>query len=389
MKVLHVLEAIEGGTARHLSYLVRYVDAEHVVVVPPERVGGFTDTGLLDMMRDIGVTVHIVPMRRSPASRHNMTAIAHVSALIHRHKPDVVHGHSSIGGAIARVAAMSSRAARIYTAHGVFPARYAIAIERTLGHVTDRFIALSQSEAEQVRAFGLVPDDRLVVVPNAIELDPPPPATHDVREKLGVGPNTPIVGTVARLVPQKAPEVFVRACAGVAQRAPDARFVLVGNGPQADLVESEISRLGLEDRFLQLQHCNEGARLITQFDVFALPSRYEAGAYAPMEAMRAGAPLVLTDVVGNRDAIEDGISGFTVPADAPDALADQIVRLLDDGALRQRVAAAATRRLREHFDIRGVAARLQHLYLEAARGRRRVRARTAARRDYTAVVAAD
>ena len=105
----------------------------------------------------------------------------------------------------------------MYTPNGLFPARYAMAIERTLGHVTDVFIASSPSEAAQVRSHQLVPPRRLAVVPNAIELERPPPAADDVRMKLGVAADTPIVGTVARLVPQKGPEVFVRACAEVAR----------------------------------------------------------------------------------------------------------------------------------------------------------------------------
>ena len=166
---------------------------------------------------------------------------------------------------------------------------------------------------------------------------------------------------------------------------PDVRFVLVGDGPLADLVEAEINRLGLDDRFLLLQHCNEGPRIITQFDVFALPSRYEAGAaFAPMEAMRAGTPVVLTDVVGNRDAVEDGTSGFIVPVDAPEALADRVVRLLDDAALRQRFSAAATDRLSQRFDIRSAAARLRDVYLQAARCPRRAGSRSAGRHPYIA-----
>jgi glycosyltransferase involved in cell wall biosynthesis len=224
------------------------------------------------------------------------------------------------------------------------------------------------------------------VVPNAIELQPPPPSSHDVRMKLGVPADTPIVGTVARLVPQKGPEVFVRACAAIARHAPDARFVLVGDGPLTDLVESEITRLGLDDRFLLLQHCNEGPRIITQFDVFALPSRYEAGAaFAPMEAMRAGTPVVLTDVVGNRDAVEDGTSGFIVPVDAPDALADRVIRLLDDATMRQSFATAATGRLAQRFDIRGAAARLRDVYAQAARSPRRVGSHPTSRHPTMAV----
>jgi glycosyltransferase involved in cell wall biosynthesis len=363
VKVFHVLEAIEGGTARHLCYVTRYVDAEHVVVVPPERVGGLTDTDAFDTMERAGATIHIVPMRRSAASLHNTTAIAQVQRLIRRHRPDVVHGHSSIGGAVARIAAVGSRAARVYTPNGLFPAKSAMVVERALGHLTHALIASSPSEAERVREERLVPDSRLVIVPNAIELDAPRPAPHDVRVKLGVDPDTPIVGTVARLVPQKAPEVFVRACARIAEHSPRTRFVLVGEGPLLGAVEDEIERLGLEDRLLLLQHCTEGPSIIEQFDVFALSSRYEAGAaFAPMEAMRAGAPVVLTDVTGNRDAVEDGKSGFIVPPDDPERLATAISRLLDDASLRTDLADAATHRLVERFDIRVVAAQLLGVY---------------------------
>jgi glycosyltransferase involved in cell wall biosynthesis len=380
VKVLHVLEAIEGGTARHLCYVVRYVDADHVVVVPPERVGGLTDTTAFDTMERAGARIHIVPMRRSAASMHNTSAFVQVHRLIRRHHPDVVHGHSSIGGAIGRISALDSNAARVYTPNGLFPAKSAMAVERALGRITHTLIASSSSEAERVRQERLVPERRLAIVPNAIELDSPAPAPHDVRAKLGVSAATPIVGTVARLAAQKAPEVFVRACAIVAKHAPETRFVLVGDGPLLPEIEAEIERLGLTDRLLLLQHCTEGPSIIEQFDVFALSSRYEAGAaFAPMEAMRAGAPVVLTDVTGNRDAVEDGRSGFIVPPESPEHLAGAINRLLDSAALRAEFSIAASTRLAERFDIRRVADDLLGVYRRATLAVRRSRSNTDAR----------
>jgi glycosyltransferase involved in cell wall biosynthesis len=367
MRILHVLEALEGGTSRHLRYLVRHVDADHIVVVPPERVGGLTDTSAFDELEAAGGEVHVVPMRRTPFSAHNATALAHIRQLIRARRPAVVHGHSSIGGALARTAAMRTGTPCVYTPNGLFPWLTTMAIERALGRATDVLIASSQSEALLVQQLRLVPPSRLAVVPNAIEMDDAPPAPFDVREKLAVGPSTPIVGNVARLAPQKAPEVFIRACGLVADRHPDACFVLVGDGPQIDMVEQEIRQAGISSRFLLLRDCYEGPSLMRQFDVFALTSRYEAGAaFAPMEAMRAGAAVVLTDVVGNRDAVDNGLSGLIVPPEDEHAAADAISRLLADDELRRTMAVAAKQRLAERYDVEVVAGQLLEVYRRVA-----------------------
>jgi len=369
VRVLHVLEAIEGGTARHLSKLVRYVDAEHVVAVPAERVGGLTDTAALEAMGAAGARVEVVPMRRSVTSPRNAAAVARVRRLIRNTRPDVVHGHSSIGGAVARLAAVGTGTPRVYTPNGLFPARVAYAVERALGRLTDVLVAASSSEAKLVQHLRIAPPVRIVIVPNAIELESPPPASVDLRAELGIDTETPLVGSVGRLVRQKAPEVFVRACARVAASVPQARFVLVGGGPLEGLVTSEIASAGLDDRFLLLRGFDEGERIMGQFDVFALPSRYEAGAaFAPMEAMRAGTPVVVTDVVGSRDAVEHGRSGFVVPPDDSAALADAVTRLLVDPALRRAFSDAGRRRVAERFDIRMAAVGIAEVYGSLARG---------------------
>jgi glycosyltransferase involved in cell wall biosynthesis len=343
--------------------VVRHVDADHVVVVPPERVGGLTDESAYAELEAAGAEVHVVPMRRSVLSAHNTLALARIRRLIRQRRPAVVHGHSSIGGALARMAVFDTRTPCVYTPNGLFPWLSAMAVERALGRITDVLVASSRSEAQLVQQLRLVPPSRMVVVPNAIEMAEAPPAAFDVREKLGVGAGTPIVGSVARLAPQKAPEVFVQACGLIADRNPEACFVLVGDGPQIELVEQEIHDAGIAKRFLLLRDCYEGPSLMQQFDVFALTSRYEAGAaFAPMEAMRAGAPIVVTDVVGNRDAVDDGVSGIIVPPEDPGAVSDAVIRLLDDEALRSTMAAAAKRRLAERYDVAVVAEQLLDVY---------------------------
>src|SRR5690242_21839311 len=118
--VLHVLEAIEHGTARHVIDVVGHArDVEHEVVVPPVRVGGLTDESAVGRMRAAGAVVHLLPMRRTPWAPRNAEALARLVALIRARRPEIVHGHSSIGGLLARVAATATRTPRCYTPNGV------------------------------------------------------------------------------------------------------------------------------------------------------------------------------------------------------------------------------------------------------------------------------
>jgi glycosyltransferase involved in cell wall biosynthesis len=361
-RVLHVVEAIEGGLARHVAQVVQHVPAEHHVALPSRRVGGFTDSTAVTTMVAAGAHLHVTAMRRSPANVRNAAAIARVRGLIRALRPDVVHGHSSIGGAAARLAAVGARIPRVYTPNGLLTSPSALAIERRLGRLTEAFVAVSETEAEFAERRGLAPPNRIFVIPNGIELDDPGPPVIDLRARLGIDVSTPLVGTVSRLAHQKAPEVFVRACGRVGAAFPDTRFVLVGEGPLARLVAAEIAEAGLDGRMLHLRGVHGAPTLMRQFDVFVLASRYEGGPYAPLEAMRTGTPVVVTDVIGRRDTVEDGRSGLVVPPDDPDALAAAVAQLLADPDLRRRLAEGGRARLAHRFDVRRMADRLGILY---------------------------
>src|SRR3954468_23088596 len=146
--VMHVLEALEGGTARHIVDVVRSVDGiEHHVAIPSIRVGGVTDHQAAERLRDAGATVHVVEMRRSPATVTNARAVATLRRIVLDTRAHIVHGHSSIGGVLARIVATATRRPCVYTPNGVATARTAILAERLLARRTARVIAVSTSEA--------------------------------------------------------------------------------------------------------------------------------------------------------------------------------------------------------------------------------------------------
>lgn len=363
--VLHVLEALEGGTARHVIDIVRHVgDVEHHVAIPSVRVGGVTDRLAPQRLRDAGATVHIVEMRRSPVTPANVRAVTDLRRLVRDARVDLVHGHSSIGGALARVVATTTGRPCVYTPNGLATARSAIVVERLLAHRTARIVAVSTSEAALLDRLRIASPPRVTVIPNGVAIDPPVDAANatDLRSLVGLAPDTPLVGTVARLVPQKAPERFVALAAEVHRRHRDAHFVLIGDGPQRHDIGRLVTAAGLDARLHLIPELPDAAATLGQLDVFVLASRFEGGPYAPLEAMRAATPVVLTDVVGNRDVVESGRSGFLVSEHDPAGLADRVLELLLDTDLRTAIGAAGARRVREQFDLGKAGPALRAVY---------------------------
>ena len=364
--MLHVLEALEGGTARHLVDLTRHVaGVEHHVAIPSRRVGGLTDTAAAGRMEAAGAVVHVTEMRRSPLRPRNAAALARLTALVRRTRPHVVHAHSSVGGALGRMAGSAARVPRVYTPNGLAQDPLSLAVERALGLVTNRLVATSDSEAAFVLARRLVPPERLVTIPNGIEVDgwEAPPGTPDLRRVLGLDPGARLVGTISRLVPQKAPDRFVRLAGIVLADCPDAHVVLVGDGPLRASVDPRNLPSGTVSRFHHLPGLEEAGAALGQLDAFVLTSRFEGCPYAALEAMRGGAPVVLSDVVGSREVVEDGVSGHLVDEDDVPAMAALVVDLLADERRRAALGAAGRAHV-GRFDVRHMSRAVATVYAE-------------------------
>jgi glycosyltransferase involved in cell wall biosynthesis len=370
LRILHALEAFAGGTERHLLDLVRHVPgAEHVIAVPSIHLGRPTAQAAR-RAREEGAIVEIVEMTRSPSPHRNAAAINSMRALIRRHRPDVVHGHSSLGGAISRLSTPRMQAPVVYTPNGLSRAPWALTVERYLGSRTDWFVAVSESEGEFAVRKRLVPAERMSVVRNGIEQLPPPPPRPSLRARLEIPEHTPLVGCLGRLTWQKAPEVYVAACAIAGRSVPEAHFVLIGSGLEDAKVRDALEDSQLGDRFHWLDALPDAAGAFGELDLYVLPSRFEGGPYTPLEAMRAHTPVILTDVAGNRDTIEDGVSGLLVPVDDPERLGDAIADLLRDRERRARRAVAGAARLTPLFDVREMGEHTARVYERVLSDRR-------------------
>ena len=364
VKVVHVLEAFETGCARHLLDRVERAEVDHVVVVPPRRVGGHTDPRAVQRLRAAGAAVHLVEMRRSPSSSTNVTAVRAVGRLVSTSGADVVHGHSSIGGVVARLAAFATGRRAVYTPNGLAPGSLAQGVERLLGRITAVVVAVSPSEQAEVLRRRLVPPNRVAVIPNGIDPAVPPRPARSLRDIVGVPDGAPLVGSVGRLVDQKAPLDLVRSWAEVSVRVPRARFVLVGDGPLAGAVDALATSVGLDGRYTRLPVLADADAHLADLTVFTLASRFEGSPYVVLEAMRAGVPVVATRVTGTRDLLGGG-AGILVPAGDAKVLADATV-----AALREPPATAVGRRLvQERYDVADLGRAYTRLYYGLVPGR--------------------
>ena len=362
LTVLHVLEAAGHGTGRHVVDLVTHATGVTSEVVLPRRPtprGEDRTSRTAEELRDAGVTVHEVPMRRTPVHPDLLRAVHAVRRLVGARHVDVVHGHAGVGGVVARLAGRSTGRPVVVTPNGIHPSRAVRAAERSLARWTDALVAVSSSEAELVVALGLCPGDRVHVVPNGIDLDPPPVTVRDLRAELGLPAGADLVGWVGRLARQKAPELLVDA---VAQLPATVHAVLLGGGPDREAVASRIRAAGVDDRIHLLGHVPDAATLLDQLDVLALPSRWEGGPYAPLEAFRAGVPVVATDVVGTRDVVVHGQTGWLVPLQDASALAGALREALADRDEARRRASLARQRLVASHDVGAMAAATVRLY---------------------------
>jgi glycosyltransferase involved in cell wall biosynthesis len=175
---------------------------------------------------------------------------------------------------------------------------------------------------------------------------------------------------VSRLSPAKGIEDFIDAAARLAVRFPAASFLIVGDGAPNDAgkeyratLEQRAHAAGLGARLVFSGQRLDVPQLLAQMTVAVLPSLSEALSNALLESMAAGAPVVATDVGGNPEVVEDGVTGLLVPASAPELLAQAIGRLLESPAEAARLGAAGRAHVHDRFSVDRMVAATEQLYL--------------------------
>lgn len=288
---------------------------------------------------------------------NDLIVLIQLVRLIRRERFTIIHTHTAKGGFLGRIAGWLCRTPVIVHTFHSFPfhnfmsirrRRAYILLERLVRRPTDYFLAVSPRVALQATELRLAPAGRVSVVPSAIEVDEIPAQTDlSLRLKFGIPSNVPLIGTVGRVDFQKAPLDFVRMAAHVARNRPDARFVMVGDGPLIEVVRAEAQRLGVDIMLTGFR--DDAALLAAGFDVFVISSLYEGLGRALTEALASGRPVVATAVNGVPDLVIPGATGLLAPPAAPDALATCVLWLLEHPEEAQQMGRRGSVAVRDRF----------------------------------------
>jgi glycosyltransferase involved in cell wall biosynthesis len=341
------------------------------------------EVGLLVTDREVGevlathrprAPLSVVP---APAGLDDRAALlAHLRA-IRAHAPDVLHANQAWPWACGygELAALLTPGVRVLAVDhlpvgGAVPRRRLLA-RRLLARRLHAHVSVGERSARAVEEIVGLRAGSVGAVPNGVPRwdGEPPPALADGSSFASAA--GPIVGSVGRLTEQKGYDLLIRALPDL----PEARLVLVGDGPQRRALERLAAQLGVAERLLITGWIADARAHLPGFDIFALPSRWEGMPLGIIEAMHAGLPVLACDVGSVVEAVSDGESGFVVAADDLPALQARLATLLADPQLRRRMGERGRGLAAESFTDIVMARRYEAIYYEmigpAARGRAR------------------
>lgn len=366
-RVTQILEATTGGTRRHLVDLSLGLDKTRFAVrVICSHLRNPHFSADIERMRQRGVEVEIVPMMRSLSPVHDLLALFRIIRYLKQNPCDLVHCHSAKAGFLGRLAARFVGAPVVYTPH-CFPFLMEVhpfqqflyfTLEQFAAGFTRHFIAVSESERDTALQAGLCSAEQVTVIYNGVAVCETP---SEIRVS-EVARFEIVVGTVGRLTKQKGQADLLRAARRVVDEFPQAKFMLVGSGEDESRLRQLTATLGLEENVVFLGEREDATEMYLLFDVYVLPSLWEALPYTPLEAMAAGKPVVATDVGGVREIIADGETGYLVPPHQPTMLAEKICALLRDADLRRVMGARGRERVARLFTLERMVGETERIY---------------------------
>jgi glycosyltransferase involved in cell wall biosynthesis len=317
-------------------------------------------------------------MRRDPGPS-DLDALARLVSILRRKRPHIVHTHAAKAGTLGRLATLiafpRSRPVLIHTFHGHSLTGYFSGpvslmyktVERQLASRTDTLLAVSNEVRDDLVRLGVAAPAKFMVLPLGFDLAPffddsdRRQRRAALRAEWAIGPDDEVVTLIARLVPIKRVDRFLRAAKKLAER-PRTRFVVVGDGElHGQLTASDEAR-ALGNRLVWAGFRRDMADVCFASDVVMLTSDNEGTPVSLIEAQAAAVPVVATDVGGVRSAVLQGQTGMLTASDDERQLASSAASILDDPGLARRMGEVGRMHTRSSYGIERLVEEHDQLY---------------------------
>jgi glycosyltransferase involved in cell wall biosynthesis len=312
-----------------------------------------------------GIPVHVLPWQ---AGRPDYLAFRRIACFLRNQRIDVLHTHNTdafLSAGIGRLLA-NRRITHVHTDHARdFPDRWRyMAAEHVLARFAYRVVGVSEHTTENLARYERIPRRKLVTIPNGIDARPfaGTPDIAQLRRRLGLRLDQPVIGLAARITAQKGVDVLVRAIPALRAAHPDLSVVVAGEGPDIPALEQLAESLHVRDAVRFVGPRLDFVELLPALDAYVMPSRWEGLPMALLEAMAARRAIVATAVGGIPTAVADGRSALLVPPEDPARLADALARVLRDRSLAAALGAAARERFDAAYSAEIMTRRYERLY---------------------------
>jgi len=367
MRQIHVLQMIDGLNVGGAEVLLR--DLAQGLNGDRYRVSVCYSTPgpLVSEVAALGV-----PMTRLPRlARVDPLLLARMCRVMWQDPPQVVHTHLFKSDFHGRLAARICGVPVVVSTLHNSDAWASNAVLGSLYGATARFADRLFAVSEEVREFAIertgVAPDRVITILNGVPIQKfagQSAAGRALRQELGIAGDTPLAGIVGRLMPQKDHETFLQAALRIHAALPQARFLVVGDGPLRAELTARAATLGLGDAVLFCGLRKDIPAVMSAIDLLMFSSRWEGLPVTLLEGMAASRAVVATAVGGVPGVMVDEATGLLAPAGDPAALADAALRVLGDPALRARMGQAGYERVVAHYSIEAMVQRIAGQYEE-------------------------
>ena len=383
IRVVRIIARLNiGGPAIQAITLTRRLDA---LGYRTTLVRGQEDPGEGDMdyLADaLSVQPVLVPrLQRSPGWS-DLPALITLARIIQRERPQIIHTHAAKAGTLGRLAGWASRLGPgrrpvlIHTFHGhsltgYFSPRTASIyrrIEQSLARCTDALLAVSPEVRDELVELGVADANRFEVVPLGFDLEPFGVSADErarrrlrFRAELGIPSHDQVVTLIARLVPVKRVDRFLRVARSLAAERQGVHFLVVGDGQLRRALQASPEATELDAHLTWAGFRRDIPDVCFASDAVVLTSDNEGTPVSLIEAQAAGTPVVAGRVGGVASVVRDGMTGFIVEPDDEHGMAAAVSRVLGDASVAER-AQTAREEVTRAFSLDSLAERIDRLY---------------------------
>jgi len=387
MRVTHVITRLVIGGAQE-NTVATVFGLQHRPDLQVNLISGPTsgpEGSLVPLFREEPGLLSLVPtLVRAVHPIYDCATLLRLTRIFRSTLPQIVHTHSGKAGILGRLAASRSGVPVIvHTIHGPsfgafqgpIPNFLFKGAERLAAKVTTHFVSVAQAMTRQYLAAGIGRPEQYSRIFSGFALAPFLEAQNDpaLRRRLQIDASDVVIGKISRLFKLKGHDDLLAVAPVVLQRCPCVKFLLIGDGPWRERLQSRAESLGLQKHFIftGLVPPGEIPRYLGIMDMLVHLSRREGLPRALPQALAAGRPVVAYDCDGANEVCQTDETGFLVRPGDLDTLAERLIQLGQDPALRKRLGTRGREFVRHSFSVETMVEKLYTLYLQLAATRQK------------------